>query len=161
RQQREKEAYMQSTLNDPGPETWQQIALLLEDAMGRLGETDRNAVILRFFENKTAAEAAAILNLTEAATHKRTNRALDKLRKMFAKRGVSSTTSVIAGAISAHSIHVAPPLLAKSTTAAILAKGVKISTLALVKATLNLMAWAKAKIAIVTGVTLATTAGLT
>jgi len=160
RQQREQEAYMQSTLNDPDTETWQQIAPLLEDAMGRLGETDRNAVVLRFFENTTAAEAAAILKLTEAATHKRTNRALDKLRKVFAKHGVSSTTSIIAGAISAHSLHVAPALLAKSTTTAALAKTIGVSTLALVKTTLNLMAWAKAKLAIIIGVTLATTAGL-
>jgi RNA polymerase sigma factor (sigma-70 family) len=160
RQQREQEAYMQSTLNDPGSQTWQQIAPMLEDAMGRLGETDRNAVVLRFFENTTAAEAAAILNLTEAATHKRTSRALDKLRKIFTKHGVNSTTSIIAGAISAHSIQNAPALLAKSTATAALAKGVSVSTLTLVKGTLNLMAWAKAKFAIITGLTLATTAGL-
>jgi len=98
RRQREQEAYMQSTLNDPASESWQHIAPLLEDAMGRLGETDRNAVVLRFFENKSAAEAAAVLKLTEAATHKRTNRALDKLRKIFSKHGVTSTTSIIAGA---------------------------------------------------------------
>src|SRR5215510_1920850 len=71
RQRREQEAYMQSTLNDAGSETWRQIAPLLEDAMGCLGETDRNAVVLRYFENKTAAEAASILKLSEAATHKR------------------------------------------------------------------------------------------
>src|SRR6185312_10807267 len=88
RQQREQEAYMQSTLNDPGSETWQQIAPLLEDAMGRLGETDRNAVVLRFFENKTAAEVASALNLTEAAAHKRTSRAVDKLRRFFSQHGV-------------------------------------------------------------------------
>ena len=65
RQQREQEAYMQSTLTDlsrhseatAGTENiWQRIAPLLDEAMGHLGETDRNAVVLRFFENKTAQE---------------------------------------------------------------------------------------------------------
>jgi len=56
RQRREQEAYMQSTLNDPDSAAWQQIAPLLEDAMGHLGETDRNAVVLRYFQKKTAAQ---------------------------------------------------------------------------------------------------------
>src|SRR5437016_2836369 len=39
RQHREQEAYMQSTLNQPEPAAWEQIAPLLDEAMGRLGET--------------------------------------------------------------------------------------------------------------------------
>jgi RNA polymerase sigma factor (sigma-70 family) len=92
RQHREQEAYMQSTLTEPDAAAWQQLAPQLDEAMGRLGETDRNAIVLRFFENKTAQEVGAALKLTEAATHKRVDRALEKLRKFFAKRGVSSTT---------------------------------------------------------------------
>ena len=57
RQQREQEAYMQSILNEPEPEAWRQIAPLLDDAMGRLGEKDRNAIVLRFFENKNLARS--------------------------------------------------------------------------------------------------------
>jgi len=163
RRQREQEAYMQSTLNDPGSETWQQIAPLLENAMGRLGETDRNAVVLRFFENKTAAEAAAVLKLTEAATHKRTNRALNKLRKIFSKHGVTSTSSVIAGAISAHSIHTAPAALSHSVIAAAAAKGaaVSASTLTLIHGSLKLMAWTKAKTTVAFAVGILLTAGTT
>ncbi len=161
RQQREQEAYMQSTLNDPGPDTWQQIAPLLEDAMGHLGETDRNAVVLRFFENKTAAEAASILNLTEAATHKRTNRALDKLRKIFSKYGVSSTTAIIAGAISTHSVQVAPAAVGHSVMAMAAAKGAaaSASTLTLIKGALKVMAWTKTKTAVAVGIGVLLTAG--
>ena len=164
RQQREQEAYMQSTLNDPGSETWRQIAPLLEDAMGDLGETDRNAVVLRFFENKTAAEAASILNLTEAAMHKRTNRALDKLRNIFSKHGVSSTTSIIAGAISAHSVHVAPTAVGHTVIAMAAAKGTaaSASTLTLIKGALKIMAWTNAKTAVATSaaIILATLTGV-
>src|ERR1035441_11038204 len=52
RQQREQEAYMQSILNEPESEAWTQIAPLLDAAMLRPGEKDRNAIVLRFFENK-------------------------------------------------------------------------------------------------------------
>ena len=55
RQQREQEAYMQSTSNETGwsrqgeADAWQDVAPLLDEAMGHLGETDRNAVVLRYF----------------------------------------------------------------------------------------------------------------
>ena len=49
RQLREQEAYMQSVLSEPGPEVWTQIAPMLDDALGQLGEKDHNAVVLRFF----------------------------------------------------------------------------------------------------------------
>ena len=49
RQHREQEAYMQSVLSEPDPEVWTQIAPLLDDALGQLGEKDHNAVVLRFF----------------------------------------------------------------------------------------------------------------
>lgn len=58
RQQREKEAYMQSTLNDSAAD-WQLLEPHLEDAMSELAERDRTLLVLRFYENKTGAEAAA------------------------------------------------------------------------------------------------------
>ena len=153
RQQREQEAYMQSTLNESDVSAWKQIAPLLDDAMGQLGETECNAVVLHFFENKTAREAAAVLRLTEAATHKRLNRALDKLRKFFTKHGVTSTTTIIAGAISAKSVQAAPVALAKTVTAMAIAKGAtaSASTLTLIKGALKVMAWTKVKTAVVVG----------
>ena len=80
--------------------------------MGRLGETDRNAIVLRFFENKTAREVGAALKLTEAAANKRVNRALEKLRKIFSRRGVTLSGAIIAGAVSANSVQAAPAGLA-------------------------------------------------
>src|SRR4051812_15199231 len=77
RQRREQEAFMQSRLNEPEAAAWEQITPLLDEAMGRLGETDRDAVVLRFFDNKTLQEVGATLNLTESAAHKRVTRALE------------------------------------------------------------------------------------
>jgi RNA polymerase sigma factor (sigma-70 family) len=163
RQHREQEAYMQSTLNESTDAAWKEIAPLLDEAMGKLGETDRNAVVLRFFENKTAAEVAAKLKLTEAAAHKRVSRALEKLRKIFAKRGVDSTVSAIGETISINSVQAAPVALTKSVTAVAIAKGAAASgsTLTLIKGALKIMAWTKAKTAIVAGVGFMLVAGTT
>jgi hypothetical protein len=145
---------MQSTLNEPKSEAWRQIAPLLDDALARLGEKDRNAVVLRFFENKNLQEVGLALGANEDAAKMRVNRALDKLRKLFAKRGVSSTTAILAGAISANAVQGAPVALAKSVTAVAMAKGAtaSISTLTLIKGALKIMAWTKVK-TLVTGAT--------
>ena len=155
RQEREQEAYMQSTLNEPAA-AWVQVAPWLDEAMGRLGEADRNALVLRFFENKTAREIAATLKLNEAATHKRLSRALDKLRKFFLKRGVTLSATAIAGAVSAHSVQAAPAGLTTTISTLALTKGAAagVSTLTLVKGALKLMAWTKAKTAVITGAVL-------
>ena len=161
RQNREQEAYMQSILTEPEPAAWEQIAPLLDEAMGWLGETDRNAIVLRFFENKTARQVAAALKLNEAAAHKRVDRALEKLHRYFARRGVSSTTAILAGAISAHSVQAAPVALAKAVTAVAMAKGATAggSTLTLIKGALKIMAWTKAKTVIVVGTSVLLAAG--
>ena len=153
RQNREQEAHMQSILNEPESEAWRQIAPLLDDAMGRLGEKDRNAIVLRFFENKNLSEVGAALGASEDAAKMRVNRALEKLRKFFTKRGVVSTTAILAGAISGNSVQAAPAALAKTISAVAIAKGAaaSISTLTLVKGALKIMAWTKAKTAIVAG----------
>ena len=101
----------------------------------RLATTDRNILALRYFENKTAQEIGRALTLNEQTAQKRANRALEKLRKFFTKRGVSSTTAVMAGAISANSVQAAPVALAKSVTAVAIVKGAaaSASTLTLIK----------------------------
>ncbi|HTI99423.1 MAG TPA: sigma-70 family RNA polymerase sigma factor [Dongiaceae bacterium] len=154
RAQREQEAHMQATLEEPATAmAWDQIAPLLEEAMGHLGRQDRDAVVLRYFENKTAPEIAVALNLNEEAAQKRVRRAVEKLRKFFLKRGVTLPTTVIAGAVSAHSVTAAPAGLAATvaaTTAASATLSASITTL--VKGTLKFMAYTKLKWMAVAGI---------
>jgi RNA polymerase sigma factor (sigma-70 family) len=165
RQHREQEAYMQSILNEaanePENETWTHIAPLLDGAMEKLGQKDHDALVLRFFEGRNFAEVGAALGASEDAAKMRVQRALEKLRKIFTKRGVSSTTAIIAGAISANSVQAAPVALAKSVTAVAIAKGAAASgsTLTLIKGALKIMAWTKMKTAIVVGACVLLTAG--
>jgi RNA polymerase sigma factor (sigma-70 family) len=162
RQRREQEVYMQ-TLTEPDTSLWEQISPLLDDAMSRLGEQDRNAIVLRFFENRTPQEMAAVLKLNETAARKRVSRALEKLRTLFAKRGVVLTTAVIAGTISVNSVQAAPAALANPATAIAITKGaaVSTSTSTLIKGALKIMAWSKAKTAVAAAVAVMLTAGTT
>jgi len=162
RQRREQEVYMQS-LTESEASSWEQIAPLLDDAMGRLGEQDRNAIVLRFFENRTPQEVAGALKLNEVTARKRVSRALEKLRNFFAKRGVVLTTAIIAGAISGNSVQAAPIALANSAVAVAIAKGAmtSTSTLTLIKGALKIMAWTKMKTTVVSTVGILVAMGTT
>jgi RNA polymerase sigma factor (sigma-70 family) len=160
RQHREQEAFMQSQLDQSAEdlsrqsgataETWNQISPLLDGAMEKLGQKDHDALVLRFFENKTFAEVGVTLGASEDAAKMRVNRALEKLRKFFGRRGVSSTTAIIAGTISANSVQAAPVALAKSVVAVAIVKGSTAAalTVTLVKGTMRTMTWLKLKFAL-------------
>lgn len=168
---REQETYMQSCQNEteadplrrqnPTDEEWREIAPLLETAMTILSQTDRDAIVLRFFENKNLREVGLALGASEEAAKKRVHRALDRLRGFFEKRGVSSTPAIIAGLISANSVQAAPAGLASSVAVGA-AKGAALSgsTLTAVKGVMKIMAWTKTKITVVTGVVVLLAAGM-
>jgi RNA polymerase sigma factor (sigma-70 family) len=152
RRSREQEVLMQNERETPAPDPlWEQMSPLLDEALATLGEKDRQAVLLRYFENKSLAEVGSSLGAGEDTARKRVSRALEKLHRFFSRRGVSSTTALIAGAISAHSIQAAPAMLAKSVAVVAVAKGAAAggSTLILLKGAFKLMAWTQAKTAAV------------
>jgi RNA polymerase sigma factor (sigma-70 family) len=164
RQQREQEAQMQSPLQPAAPDGfWEQLSPLLDEALASLGETDRQAVLLRFFENQSLAEVGSRLGTGEDTARKRVARALEKLHRYFDQHGVNSTTAIIAGAISANSVQAAPAALIKSVTAVAMAKGAAASgsTLTLIKGALKIMAWTKAKMVAVAAVAVILAAGTT
>jgi RNA polymerase sigma factor (sigma-70 family) len=153
RARREQEAFMRSTLEEtPQGTLWQELSPLLDNAMARLKQTDRDALVLRYFENKSLPDVGKALGVGERAAQKRVGRALEKLRRFFAKRGVAATVAIIATEISSHSIQAAPMGLAQQITATA-AKGSAVAgtTLTLVKGTVKLMTWLKAKTAIILG----------
>jgi RNA polymerase sigma factor (sigma-70 family) len=162
RLQRETQAYMDNS-QIAEEEAWPQIAPLLDEALANLGETDRRAVLLRYFECKTLAEVGATLGVNEDAARKRVNRGLEKLRKLFSKRGVTLTAAVIASVVGANSVQAAPVGMAVKLSM-IAAKGtaMAISTAGLVHGTLKTLAWAKYKtfVAYVTTALIAGTAAI-
>jgi uncharacterized protein (TIGR03435 family) len=162
RQHREQEAFMQFT-QESESHAWPRLSPFLEDAMSRLRQKERDAIVLRFFENRTVAEVALALGLGEAAAQKRLNRATDKLRKFFAGRGIQVSTHGMLHSIGSHAMQIAPAGLASSIATVAATKGVVAggSTLTLMKGALKIMAWTKAKTAIVTGAVILLAAGTT
>jgi RNA polymerase sigma factor (sigma-70 family) len=122
RQFHEREAQMQSTLNEPDSDAWQDIAPLLDEALNCLGTKEHDAVVLRFFDGKELKEVGAAMGTGEDAARMRVNRGLEKLREFFTKRGVTLSATAIAGAVSANSVQAAPaaliPVLTKAAIAA-------------------------------------------
>jgi hypothetical protein len=99
---------------------WEKIRPALDDAMHELKETDRDAILFRYFENRPFAEVGAKLGLNENAARMRVERALEKLRGIFAKRGVTTATA-LASVISANAVQIAPANLAATLTTASIA----------------------------------------
>jgi len=150
RQRREQEAHMQSVMNESEPEIWAQIAPALDIAMAHLGNRERNAVILRFFEGKSLKEVGNAVGAIEDAAQKSIERALKKLRQFFTKRGITLSAAALAGVLATHSVQAAPTGLADSIITAGITKGAAVSgpSLILMKSTLKLMTWFKIKTAV-------------
>jgi RNA polymerase sigma factor (sigma-70 family) len=123
RQAREQEVHAMNTLAlEPGPD-WSQMRPVIDDAMHLLDERDREAVLLRHFENQSYAEIGAALGLTENAARMRVERALEKLRDALTRKGVSSTAAVLAGLLAANAAGAAPAQLAAAVLRAALSAG--------------------------------------
>ena len=121
RQLREQIAMEMNAMNADADD-WTRIEPLLDEAMHALEETDRAAVLLRYFENKSLREVGAALGTSDDTAQKRVSRAVDRLREFFAKRGVAVGASGLAVIISANAVQAAPVGLAVTiTTAAALA----------------------------------------
>ena len=137
RQIREQEAVQTNSLSAESENAdWQQIRPLLDDALNRLNQTDRDALLLRFFENQTFAQVGASLGTAEEAARKRVNRALEKLREILARRGVTTTAAALSTVISANVIQAAPAgLAAPLTTASIATAGTTFTLLKMMTAT--------------------------
>ena len=162
RQQREHNAYLEYAMNSAETDThiaWQQLAPLLDEAVTQLGDADRAAVVLRYFEQRPLDEVGAALGVGADAAQKRVTRALEKLRKRFAKRGVTLTVALIAGAVSANSIRAAPMGLATKISV-VSAKGIGTASIsAIVKGTMKTMVWSNLKIPAMASIAIILAAG--
>jgi len=105
---------------------------LLDEAMHALDDTDRTAVLLRYFENKSLREVGQTLGTSDDAAQKRVSRAVECLREFFAKRGVTIGTTGLVVVISANAVQAAPIGLAVtiSTTAALAGSAIATATTA-------------------------------
>src|SRR5476651_1672004 len=134
RQLREQIAIEMNDMNATANE-WTQIEPLLDDAMAALDETDRAAILLRYFENKNLREVGASLKISDDAAQKRVSRAVEKLGEFFSKRGVSVGAGGLAIVISANAVQSAPVGLALTIANASFAAGTTLTFMKIATAT--------------------------
>jgi RNA polymerase sigma factor (sigma-70 family) len=109
RQARELESIaMETPHNDPD---WQNIRPLLDQALSKLSPSDRDALLLRFFEERSFKEVGDAIGAAEDSARKRVSRALEKLRTLLADSGVTTTGAALGLALSAGCIQAAPSAL--------------------------------------------------
>jgi RNA polymerase sigma factor (sigma-70 family) len=149
RQHREQEAFlMQQT--SPSNNSWERLAPMLDEAIEQLGKTDRDAVLLRFFHGQPFNQIGSNLGISEDAARKRIARSLEKFRTFFARRGVTISAAVLAAMLAEQCAKAAPSATLRDT---ITSKSLAQTTAgaaglpALVKETLNVWAWSRAKLA--------------
>ena len=100
---------------------WETVAPHLDAALNELSEPDRNVVLLRYFERKSAREMAEALGISDEAAQKRVNRAVERLREVFCKRGVAVGANGLLVLITANAVQSAPAGLATTISTAVFA----------------------------------------
>jgi RNA polymerase sigma factor (sigma-70 family) len=116
RRREREETFMRELAHEPAVDAdWEKLRPILDAAMHDLKESEREAVLLRYFENRPYAEVGAKLGVNENTARMRVDRALEKLRGLLAKRAIT-TAAAVASVISANAIQVAPPALAVTLT---------------------------------------------
>jgi hypothetical protein len=147
RRAREQEAAtMYELLSGGSGAAWENIAPQLDATLGELSDADRDALVLRYFERKSAREMAQILGTSEEAAQKRVTRAVDRLREIFAERGLTVGAASLGLLISANAVQSAPAGLAAaiSTASSLIGTSLTAKTLAMTTLQKSLIALALA-----------------
>jgi RNA polymerase sigma factor (sigma-70 family) len=152
RRNREQVAVSRELVAAEGDSVWSALVPMLDEALLRLRDPDRLAVIMHFMEGQTYQQVASALGVGEDAARKRVSRSLDQLTQFFRSRGFA-TPSLTAGApLFTLSAHAAPTGLASSATSAALSVAHSAaSTSTFIKGALKIMAWTKTKTGLVSG----------
>jgi RNA polymerase sigma factor (sigma-70 family) len=121
RRAREREAAVMNELISASDQPdWERLAPQLDSSLLELSESDRDAILRRYFQRQPAHEMADLLGISEVAAQKRVNRAVDRLRQVLTRRGLALGSQVLVGLIFVNGVQSAPAGLAAtiSSTAA-------------------------------------------
>jgi RNA polymerase sigma factor (sigma-70 family) len=119
----EQEAETMNVLLRDGdaPADWERVRPWIDDAVHGLNEREREALLLRFFEGRGFGDVGRTLNVSEDAARMRVERALEKLRTLLARRGVTSSATALTAALAHQAALAAPAGMAASVTSGALA----------------------------------------
>jgi RNA polymerase sigma factor (sigma-70 family) len=137
RRERTAAQMRQERTDDAGIDSaWDDLSPHLDAALATLRESDRRAVILRYFEGRALREVGASLGVSEDAAKQRVSRAIAKVRTILTRRGIGGASAAsLAVLVAAHATDAAPPSLADRIASAALSD----ASPALARATLRAM----------------------
>jgi RNA polymerase sigma factor (sigma-70 family) len=97
---------------------WPSIRPVLDETLDSLEEPDRQAVLTRFFEEASFRDLGARFGISEDAAQKRVSRALDRMREILLRKGVTTSVASLAAGLTSAAAEAPPPDLAQSITLA-------------------------------------------
>jgi RNA polymerase sigma factor (sigma-70 family) len=100
---------------------------ILDDAIAHLGQGDRDAVLMRFFQGQSLREVGNALGVSEDTARQRISRAVEKLRVYFARQGLTAPQATIA-AFLGETIKPAAPGVAHAAFQAAISKSAAAAT---------------------------------
>jgi RNA polymerase sigma factor (sigma-70 family) len=112
RQAREREAVEMNTLQNDPEAIARRVRPILDEALMHLGHEDRQAILLRFFEEQDFRAVGAALHVSEDAARMRVSRAVEKLHAVLTRRGVVLPAAGLSAALGAEAVKAAPAGLA-------------------------------------------------
>ncbi len=154
RAERRRAAKMKELADHPikdasNEEPWTDALPILDDAINDLSESDRRAILLRFFEGRSFRDIGVRLGKSEDASQKQVSRALDKLSLLIRRRGFALPSVTVAAALTAESGKAAPATLGIHVSQGALNAASTLTTSTILTHTLNTMAYSKTKTAFI------------
>lgn len=141
-----KAAFMGKPQTASDDRHWESISPHLDAALASLSGRDREAITLRFFEDKSFREVADAMGVSVVAARQCVRRATERMRAYFALRGATLSAEAIGPMILARAVQTAPPRLVTTTSAAATTHVVGASGSLVGKGAILLMTLSKAKL---------------
>jgi RNA polymerase sigma factor (sigma-70 family) len=155
RKQREKTFQEMKNMEKKSQEkdrVWQELRPVLDSAIDCLSSKEKTAILLRYFRSYSYVRIGKELDVSENTATKRVERALEKMRKIVAKKRIKVTSVLLGSILASKAVEAVPSGLAASCTDVALrtASGAGIGaaeSYTIAKGTMKIMMWAKIKTA--------------
>lgn len=101
--------------------SWEELAPCLDAALEQLRASDRDILVLRYFKRQDFRTVGEALGISEDSAQKRVSRALEKLRAVLKRRGVTLAEATLGSIMATQAVTAAPAGLAAMVTSGTLA----------------------------------------
>src|SRR4051812_22516752 len=108
RHEQQAAALKDSTIDANEPRAREQLTPLLDDALAKLSQRERDAIVLRYLEGKSCREVGEAQHISEEAARQRVFRALARLRERLQHSGLPISEDVLGASLGVLGAH-GPP----------------------------------------------------